>query len=87
MDAHVRECWIPYRAEVVPFQDSLCRRMSHLPLGRDDLVRNAYLVEEPRSGDPVVRAWPASPWQRRDDARHTVVTDGMVRSSEQRCDL
>jgi hypothetical protein len=56
MDDHVREWWIPYGPEVVTFRGVLCRRMSQLSLGRDDLVRNAYLVEEPRSGNPVVRA-------------------------------
>jgi hypothetical protein len=54
MDAHVQE-WIPYGPEVVTFRGPLCRTMSQFPLGRDDLVRNAYLVEEPRSGNPVVR--------------------------------
>ena len=56
-------------------------------LGRDDLVRNAYLIEQPRCGNPVVRARPTSSRQRRNDARYTVVTDGMVRSPEQWCDL
>lgn len=56
-------------------------------LGRDDLVRNAYLIEQPRCGNPVVRARPTSSRQSRNDARYTVVTDGMVRSPEQWCDL
>jgi hypothetical protein len=56
MDTHVREWWIPYGPEVVAFRGPLCRRMSQLSLGRDDLVGNAYLVEQPRCGDPVVRA-------------------------------
>jgi|GEM_PF-5459294 len=62
-------------------------RSRHHVLGRDDLVGNAHLSQQPRRRNPMVRARPASPRQRGNDARYTVVTDGMVRTPEQRCDL
>ena len=56
-------------------------------LARDDLVRNTHLIEQPRGGNPVMRTRPTSSRQSRNDARYAVVTDGMVRSAEQWCDL